>query len=127
MVPFDAPSTECETETEACSIRAALLERAEQIIGIRAGKASAFILDLDQHALETRGDAQRHAGMRPRKLECVLQQVSDDSGEHLSIRLYGHAIFDGQHGERDASLVGLQCRRRVEFLDEAATMICSWF
>ncbi len=51
-VRFDAPSA--ERETQAGSIRASLLELAEQIVGTPAGEA-AFVLDLDEHALGTGG------------------------------------------------------------------------
>jgi hypothetical protein len=40
VIRFDAPSPECEPETQASSIRAALLERPKQFAGIANGKVS---------------------------------------------------------------------------------------
>jgi hypothetical protein len=53
MVRFDTSSAEHETKTQAGSIPASLLERAEQVVGIPTGKAAAFVLDLDEHTLGT--------------------------------------------------------------------------
>jgi PAS domain S-box-containing protein len=51
VIRFDAPSAEREPETQASTIRAALLERSEQFAGIASGKPAAFVLNLDADAL----------------------------------------------------------------------------
>src|SRR6185369_1068779 len=51
MVRLNRGSAEGETESQTCSIGAALLERTEQFVGVAARKAAAFVLDLDQDAL----------------------------------------------------------------------------
>ena len=56
---------------------------------------------------------------RPGELERVLQQVSHHRREDLPVGLDQHAILDGQHGERDAPGVCLQCCGRRELFDES--------
>ena len=50
-VRFDAPSAEGEAKSQAGSIGASLLERAEQFVEVFTRKTAAFVLDLDEHAL----------------------------------------------------------------------------
>ena len=55
---------------------------------------------------------------RAGELECVLQKVSHDRREDLSVGLDRHSVFDGHHGQSDAPGVCLQCGGRREFFDE---------
>src|SRR5688572_9098682 len=110
MVGFDAPSAEREAQAQTGSIRASLLERAEEVVGIRAGQATAFVLDLDEDALGAGAHPQRHDRVRPRELERVLQQIGHDGSEHLSISLDGDAFVHRHNGELHAPGVGFQCR-----------------
>ena len=48
----------------------------------------------------------------------VLQKISHDRGEDLSVGLDRHAVFDGHGGQYDATSVRLQCRGRCDFFDE---------
>ena len=100
VVRFSAPSAEGETKTQAGSIGAALLERAEQLVDVPARETAAFVLDLDEHALGAGADPERDGGPGPGELEGVLQKVSHDRGEDLPVGLDRHAVFDG----RDASV-----------------------
>ena len=51
MVRFRRPPAEGKTQTLASSIGASLCERAEQIVDISIGEATALILDLEQYPL----------------------------------------------------------------------------
>jgi hypothetical protein len=77
----------------ACSIRASLFERPEQRVAVATRKTTAFVLNLDRHAIGADADPQRDGRMRLGEVECVLQQVSDDGGHGLSIGLDGHTIL----------------------------------
>jgi hypothetical protein len=57
MVGFSAPSAEGEPQTQAGSIRAALLEGSEQCLTVSAREPAAFVLNLDEHAIGARTDA----------------------------------------------------------------------
>jgi len=118
LVRFSAPSAESETKAHAGSIGAALLERAKQLVDVSTGQAAALILDLDEHALGVCANRERHGGPRPRELEGVLQQVSDNSGEHLSVGRNRQSLVDRRDGQPDTTRIRIQCRRRRELLDE---------
>jgi hypothetical protein len=51
VIRFRAPSAESQTETHACPIRAALLERAKELVDAPARQTAALIPHLDKHAL----------------------------------------------------------------------------
>ena len=51
QVGFHGPSAESETKAEAGSIGAALFERTKEFVGIPRWKATAFILDFEEHSL----------------------------------------------------------------------------
>jgi hypothetical protein len=55
-VRFDARSAEGEAKSQAGSIGAALLERAEQLVQVFTRNTAAFVLDLDEHALGVAAD-----------------------------------------------------------------------
>ena len=59
VVRFNAPSAEGEAKTQAGSIGAALLERAEELVDVPARQTAALVLDLDEHALGAGADPQR--------------------------------------------------------------------
>src|SRR5687767_7679573 len=103
-IRFDRPPAVRETQPQPTSIRASLVEWAEQTGGF-PGKAAAFILDLDTYAAVTGPNPQRHGGTRPSELERVLQQISDYRTQDLSVRLDRHSILNRHHHERDVALV----------------------
>ena len=78
VIRFRAPSAESQTETHARPIRAALLERAKELVDTPARQTAALIPHLDKHALWARLDTQRNSGARSGELERVLQKISDD-------------------------------------------------
>jgi hypothetical protein len=51
-VCFGAKSAEPEPNAQAGSIGASLLERVEQFVDIPSGKSPAFVVDLDENALD---------------------------------------------------------------------------
>ena len=105
---FNRPSAEGETKTHPGSIGAALLKRSKELADIVARQAAALVLNLDEDALGACANAERDGRPRPRELEGVLQEISQDRGEYLSIRLYLHASFDGHDDQSDATGVRLQ-------------------
>jgi hypothetical protein len=78
VIGFGAPPAESETETHACPIRAALLERAKERVDVPTRHPAALIPDLDKHSLRARCDAQRNRRPRPGELEGVLQKIPHD-------------------------------------------------
>jgi hypothetical protein len=119
-VRLSAPSAEGETKTDAGSIGAALIERAEELFDIPTRETAALVLNLDVHALGAGADPERDGGPRPGELEGVLQKVSHDRREDLSVSLDRHSFFDGHHRQSDATGVRLQCRGRCDFFDESS-------
>jgi hypothetical protein len=75
--------------------------------------------DFDEHALGAGGNPERDGRPRPGELEGVLQKVSHDRGEDLSVGLDRESAFDGHHGQSDATGVRLKCRGRCDFFDES--------
>ena len=120
IVHLCAPSAEGETKTHAGSIGAALFERAKQVVDVPTRQTAALVLNLDEHALGAGADPERDGGPRPGELERVLQKVSHDRSEDLSVSLDRHAVFDGRHGQSDATGVRLQCGGRCDFFDESS-------
>ena len=118
-VRLSAPSAEGETKTYAGSIGAALLERAEELFDIPTRETAALVLNLDVHALGAGADPERDGGPRPGELEGVLQKVSHDRREDLSVSLDRHSFFNGHHRQSDATGVRLQYRGRCDFVDES--------
>ena len=119
VVRFHAPSAEGETETSAGSIDREFVERPEQVVDRLVRQTVAFIQNLEEHALGAGADPQRDAGRRPGELEGILQQVSHNPREDLSIRVNHHAILDGQHCECDAFDICFDGCGRHEFVDES--------
>ena len=95
------------------------LERPEQVVDCLVRQTVAFIQNLEEHALGAGADPQRDGGRRPGEFEGILQEVSHDPREDLSIRVNHHAILDGQHRECDAFGVCLDGCGRREFVDES--------
>ena len=83
-VRFGAPSAESQTKPHAGSIRAALLERAKELVDIPDRQTAALVLNLDQHALGAAAGSERNGGSWPSELQRILQEVSDDRSEHLA-------------------------------------------
>src|SRR6188474_3438464 len=108
IVRFSAPSTEGETKTQAGSIGAALLERVKEIVDVGTRQAAALVLDLDEHTLGVRADPQRDGRARQGELERVLQKVSHDRGEDLSVGLDRQAVFDRRYAQSEATRVRIQ-------------------
>ena len=117
-VRFDARSAEAEAKSQASSIGASLLERAEQVVEVFIRKTAAFVLDLNEHALGAGADPERDGSPRARELECVLQEVSHCRREDLSVGLDRHSIFYGYDGQCDAPGVCFQCCGERELLDK---------
>jgi hypothetical protein len=57
VIRFNPPSAERQAKTQPCAIGAALLERAEQVVGIPARETAALILDFDEHPLLAAADS----------------------------------------------------------------------
>jgi hypothetical protein len=85
VVGFSAPSAEGEAKAQSGSIRASLLEWPEQRVAASIGKTTAFILDLNQHALGAGVDPKRDGGLRPGELERIPQEVSDHRREDSTV------------------------------------------
>ena len=90
-----------------------------------SAETAAFVLDLDEHALGAGADPERDGGMRPGELESVLQHVSHDRREDLSVSLDRHSILDGHHGESDATGVCLNVAAGASSSMNSETMNCS--
>lgn len=114
---FSAPSTKGETQTHAGSIDAALLERVKELVDIPR-QSAALVLDFDEHVRGACANLERDSRPRPRELEGVLQKVSDNRGENLSVGRDRQAHFDRRDDEADATSIRLQCRRRGDLSDE---------
>ena len=100
-VRFGAPSAERQTNADTASIRAALFERAKELVDVPSGQAAALVLDRDEHALGARHNPQRHVRPRPGELERILQKVPHDRGEDLPASLDGHTVCDRRDGQSD--------------------------
>jgi hypothetical protein len=87
IIRFSAASAVGETKTHVGSIGAALLERPKELVDIPTRQTAALVLDLDEHALGARANPERDGRPRPGELEGVLQKVSHDRGEDLSVGL----------------------------------------
>jgi hypothetical protein len=57
-------------------------------------EAAAFVLDLDEHAFGAGTDSEHDGRSGSGEFEGVLQQVYDDGGEDLPVRLDDRPIFD---------------------------------
>jgi hypothetical protein len=87
IVRFSAPSAEGKTKTHAGSIGAALLEWAKELV--------------NEHALGVCANPERDGRPRLCELQGVLQKVSDDRGENVSVSRDHHAVFDRRDDEPD--------------------------
>jgi hypothetical protein len=108
IVRFSAPPAEGETKTHARAIGAPLLERTKELVDIGTSEPAALILDLDEHALGAGPYPEGDRGPGPCELEGVLQEVSDDRGEDLTVSPDRHPVFDRRDGQTDATSIGLQ-------------------
>src|SRR5688500_3692597 len=117
-IRFDRPPAVSGTQAQLTSIRASLVEWAEQLGGF-PGKAAAFILDLDAYAVGTGANPQRHGSTRPSELERVLQQVSDHRTQDLPVSLDRDSILNGHHGERDVARACVQACGGSDVVNES--------
>ena len=77
----------------------------KSFVDIPARQTAALVLDLDEHALGAGANPERHGRPRAGELEGVLQKISHDRGQDLSVGLDRHAVFDGHGGQYDATSV----------------------
>lgn len=80
-VGLDRRAAEGEPEAQTAAVCTSLLERTEQFARVTPRQPAAFILNIEQYALRARTGAQRHGGVRPGKLEGVLEQIRQHRGE----------------------------------------------
>jgi hypothetical protein len=84
MVRFNRPPAEWEAQTHAGAVGAPLLVGTKQVVNVPIREPAAFVLDLDDHALEAGVDREGDGGARSGELERILQQVSETTAARVS-------------------------------------------
>jgi hypothetical protein len=87
LVCLDAALTNCEPESQAGSVVAALRKRQKHLLRESVRKTAAVILDVDPDAIRGGVGVQRDFGVALRELKSVLQQVPNRREEHFPVHI----------------------------------------